>query len=294
VAAKQLWSDISEGRHPLTHEGIVVHPRLGKPWKGKLTEENDVHVTGVYPGEGKYAGHAAGGFEYALQPGGPTVGRVGSGLSDDLRGDLLRQSGDYLGRVARIRAQEQLPSGAYRAPSFLAFHEDYPTTQDKLACDLTHLEELGISKKAADEETPPTLAVDLDGTLAEQEEPFDPEHIGKPRRGIKKWMKLIRDTGARIIIWTVRGDKELVSTWLDKHAIPYDYINENPDQPEDGSGKIIADVYFDDRAVSAKSLAKGGPEVVSRLKAADDTFLPTFDDPQRVVEFLLLMNDGLA
>jgi hypothetical protein len=269
ASAQRLWADVREGRHPLTHEGVVIHPKLGRPSKAKLTEENDVHLTGVFPGEGKYHGNAAGGFEYALEPGGATTGRVGSGLSDELRRDLYTDPDAYVGRVARIRAQEQLPSGAYRAPSFLAFHEDYPSIED-----------VGISKHAADEEKVPTVAVDLDGTLAVQEKPFDAKHIGRARRSMKKWLEKFRKVGARIIIFTVRGDKDLVSGWLDEHDMPYDYINENPDQPAGSSGKVIADVYWDDRGVSAKRPAESGPQVLAILKTGEDVlaFIELFQE----------------
>jgi hypothetical protein len=124
--ARKLWMDIQQGSHPLTHEGVVMWPQGGAPLKAKLTEDTDVHITGTYPGEGKYQGTGIGGFTYGLQPGGPTVGRVGTGLTDALRQEVFANPDSYAGRVARIRSQEQLPSGAYRAPAFLAFHEDYP------------------------------------------------------------------------------------------------------------------------------------------------------------------------
>ena len=128
-SALALWKQVREGKHPLSGEGIVIHPPTGKPTKAKLLEEKDVHVTGIFPGEGKYHGLGAGGFTYALQPGGNSVGKVGTGLSDQLRRDLYASPDEYIGRVAKIRAQEQHPSGAYRAPSFLAFHEDYPSAE---------------------------------------------------------------------------------------------------------------------------------------------------------------------
>jgi hypothetical protein len=39
---------------------------------------------------------------------------------------MLEHPEEFVGRIARIRAQEQFPSGAYRAPGLLAMHEDYP------------------------------------------------------------------------------------------------------------------------------------------------------------------------
>jgi len=61
-----------------------------------------------------------------LKPGGDPVGKVGTGFSSEVRKQMMESPDDFIGRVARIRAQEQFPSGAYRAPAFLALHEDYP------------------------------------------------------------------------------------------------------------------------------------------------------------------------
>lgn len=125
--ALALWERIRKGEHPLTQEGIVIHPPTGKPAKAKLLEEQDVYITGFFPGEGRLHGRGVGGFTYALSPEGPTVGRVGTGLSDELRRDMYSRPQDYLGRVARVRYQGQFPhSGALRAPSLIALHEDYP------------------------------------------------------------------------------------------------------------------------------------------------------------------------
>jgi hypothetical protein len=122
---KQLWQQITSGKHPLTHEGMVIHPPVGQPTKAKLFQEHDVHITGSFPGQGKYQGRGIGGFTYALKPGGPTVGEIGSGLSDELRTRANGDPGAFVGRVARIRAQEQHPSGAFRMPALIALHEDY-------------------------------------------------------------------------------------------------------------------------------------------------------------------------
>lgn len=101
------------------------------------------------------------------------------------------------------------------------------------------------------EEHEPTVAVDFDGTLAEETNFPD---IGEPREGAREAMKRLRESGARIIIFTVRGKKyeKDIREWLEHHEILFDYINENPDQPKDSSGKIVADVYIDDRAVNAR------------------------------------------
>ena len=121
-AAVKLWDMIRGGKHPLTEEGIVYHPRVGVPSKGKLTEEHDVHITGTFPGEGKRQA-TIGGFTYGHAPG-KTVGKVGTGFSDSFLNEVARDPSAYTGRVARLRAQQKLPSGALRAPSFIALHED--------------------------------------------------------------------------------------------------------------------------------------------------------------------------
>jgi len=125
--ARKLWEAIRTGKHPLTREGVVFWPATGRPWKGKLLDERDVHIVGTFPGSGKYADRGIGGFIYALEPGGPPVGKVGTGLSDMLREQAYKDPQAVIGRIARIRAQGQFPSGAYRAPALISLHEDYPT-----------------------------------------------------------------------------------------------------------------------------------------------------------------------
>ena len=122
-----LWNKIKSGKHPLTTEGIVAHPKgVDKPIKVKLTNEGKVVVVKILPGKGKYK-NAAGSIYYAL-PEAPDkpIGRVSSGLSDEDRIDMIKNPDAWLGRTIRISSQEQFPSGAYRSPTFIARHEDYP------------------------------------------------------------------------------------------------------------------------------------------------------------------------
>lgn len=123
ATGKDLWNQIQSGTHPLTHEGVVFTPATGDRTKSKIYDEHDVYVTGTFPGKGKYQGRGVGGFNYALEPEGQPVGEVGSGLSDELREQMWKSPDDYIGRIARIRAQDQHPSGAYRMPSLIALHE---------------------------------------------------------------------------------------------------------------------------------------------------------------------------
>jgi uncharacterized membrane protein (UPF0127 family) len=123
-AARRLWKRIITGRHPRTREGIVAFPRAGGvPTKVKPFREADVYIRKIFEGEKRLAGRAAGGFQYSLTPRGPVVGRVGTGLDEEERERMWREPGEYVGRVARIKVQEQFPSGAYRAPVYIARHE---------------------------------------------------------------------------------------------------------------------------------------------------------------------------
>lgn len=123
--AIKLWKQISSGKHPLTSEGIIVHPEKGTPIKIKTYQEYDVYIRGFFPGEGKYK-NVVGGFYYSLEPNGTVVGKVGTGFDDDTRLDMKQNPDKYIGRKARVKAQEQFPSGALRAPVFIALHEDEP------------------------------------------------------------------------------------------------------------------------------------------------------------------------
>jgi ATP-dependent DNA ligase len=113
----------------LTSEGIVIHTR-DKPLKVKIRPEADVYIREIFRGDGKYK-DSAGGFYYSLTPDGPIVGKVGTGLSDELRKDMFENPKEYIGRVARIAHQGQFASGSYRAPSLIALHEDYPTKDQR-------------------------------------------------------------------------------------------------------------------------------------------------------------------
>ena len=108
------------GDHPLTAEGLVVHPPGGRPLKAKLFEESDVTIDDVFPGKNE---DRAGGFTYRLPGGESVVGRVGSGMDFPLLRDMLKDPEKYRGRIARIRSMGQYPSGAHRSPSFIALHE---------------------------------------------------------------------------------------------------------------------------------------------------------------------------
>lgn len=123
-AGLALWKKIKQKEHDSTNEGVVVHPRVGVPTKIKHLPEQDVHIRGFFPGEGKYKDKGVGGFQYSHKQNGKIVGKVGTGLSDDMRKAMLEDPKAYIGRIARVHSQGQLPSGALRAPALINIHHD--------------------------------------------------------------------------------------------------------------------------------------------------------------------------
>ena len=122
-----LLREVKAGIHPLSQEGVVVYDmKESVPQKAKLFKDFDVEITGIFPGEGKYEGSHAGGFTY-------NKGRVGSGFDDAIRKDMFENPAKYVGTIARVVAQEQLPSGALRAPAFKDIRaEDWPRKNMKI------------------------------------------------------------------------------------------------------------------------------------------------------------------
>lgn len=114
---------MKRGQDKLTHEGFVVHVPGKRPLKAKFKEDADVVVRNVFKADTD-ADNRAGGFEYSLPGSDKVIGRVGTGFDYVTLRDMLTNPNNYIGRTARIQSQEQYPSGAYRAPSFIAMKED--------------------------------------------------------------------------------------------------------------------------------------------------------------------------
>ena len=124
-SAIELYKQLKSGKHPYTTEGLVIHPPTGTPMKMKFFPENDVYITGTFKAEkgSKYEGNAVGGFTYSLSPNRKTIGRIGTGISDEVRKDAYQNPEKYTDRWARIRSHGQFDSGVHRVPVFLALHE---------------------------------------------------------------------------------------------------------------------------------------------------------------------------
>ena len=85
--------------------------------------------------------------------------------------------------------------------------------------------------RAAKEDRLPVLAIDADGTLLLHEHP---PKIKPPVPGMVDELNKLRAAGWIICIWTCRGDSEDLRKHLDKHDVPYDYVNDAQFKFKDG------------------------------------------------------------
>jgi adenylylsulfate kinase len=93
-----------------------------------------------------------------------------------------------------------------------------------------------------------TIAVDFDGVIAEYDGYKGWGVLGDPRLDVLEALRVLRSEDWKIVIYTTRGEQE-ISSYLAQHGIPFDEINRNSDYRTAGP-KPVADLYWDDRAVS--------------------------------------------
>ena len=92
------------------------------------------------------------------------------------------------------------------------------------------------------------IAIDFDGTIVEHRFPS----IGRTRPLAFKVLKALSDRNHRLILWTYRSGPKLEEAvqFCRSHGIEFYAINKNyPEEEwdENGSRKILADMYIDDR-----------------------------------------------
>lgn len=106
----------------------------------------------------------------------------------------------------------------------------------------------------------PVYAVDFDGTLCLNAWP----EIGAPNTGLIEQLKLARQEGVGLILWTCReGEAQAAAVlWCAGHGLYFDAVNANvPERAAlygGDSRRVSADIYIDDRAVSP--MGKWGDE----------------------------------
>lgn len=93
-----------------------------------------------------------------------------------------------------------------------------------------------------------TIAIDVDGTLADYSQGWQGKDvIGAPLPGARAFLQRLHDNGYRVCIFTCR-DTDRVTDWLNEHSLYFDEVNTNS-EGLDTPGKIMADVYLDDKGL---------------------------------------------
>ena len=109
------------------------------------------------------------------------------------------------------------------------------------------------------------VAVDVDGTFCKYKEGA-PADLGESIPGMVEQLLALKAAGWKIVAWTVRPDSPELRKQLDARGMPYDYVNENPHGPPNGSNKIYADVYLDDKAMQFYGETKGLAEKIINFR----------------------------
>ncbi len=96
-------------------------------------------------------------------------------------------------------------------------------------------------------------AVDFDGTLCTNKWP----EIGLPNIGLIEKLKVLREKGHKVILWTCRNEERLAEAveWCKCFGLEFDKVNEPIQRIAEAFGggysrKIFADYYIDDRSIS--------------------------------------------
>ncbi len=93
------------------------------------------------------------------------------------------------------------------------------------------------------------IGIDFDGTIVENRYP----QIGDERPFATETLKMLKNDGHRLILWTVREGKQLEDAvaWCKERGV--EFYSVNRDYPEESashtgfSRKIKADIFIDDR-----------------------------------------------
>lgn len=111
------------------------------------------------------------------------------------------------------------------------------------------------------------VAIDFDGTIVVHKYP----RIGAPAPGAFRWLKRFQELGARLILYTMRGDgragePNLLSEAVEfcrANGVEFWAVNHNPEQHTwTASPKVYAHAYVDDAAVGTPMRVLGTESVV--------------------------------
>lgn len=136
-----------------------------------------------------------------------------------------------------------------------------------------------------------TICVDFDGTISQYDGWQGSDVCGPPILGAVETVREWHNLGHTIIIFTCRADTSVVVDWCCRNGVPYDAINEDPKAiPGSTSGKPLADVYIDDKAIRFDGCWEEVRDKVNNIITIDnedDCCLP-------VKDILLVVDDILT
>lgn len=116
-----------------------------------------------------------------------------------------------------------------------------------------------------------TICIDIDGTISRYIEWVDSKTFGEVLPHCAETIHHLKADGWYVIIYTTRADKKEIQTFLEANNVPFDSINENPNQPDNAKGgKPYADVYVDDRAIQFDGDWAGAYEKITGFKSWEE------------------------
>jgi len=125
-----------------------------------------------------------------------------------------------------------------------------------------------------------TVCIDIDGTISHYIKWVDAKTFGEVLPHCAETIHHLKADGWYVIIYTTRADKNEISKFLGEHNIPFDAINENPNQPDNAKGgKPIADVYVDDRAIQFDGDWAGVYEKITGFTTWEEGPIKPIDPP---------------
>jgi hypothetical protein len=116
----------------------------------------------------------------------------------------------------------------------------------------------------------PTLAVDFDGTIAHYRGYAGRGVFLPPLPGAADALRALKDQGWNIVVFTCRTEEDELRAYLQAHHIPFDAINVGLDATMECSGKVYADIYLDDRAVTFRNWTDAPGAVATRYQDLAD------------------------
>ena len=125
-----------------------------------------------------------------------------------------------------------------------------------------------------------TICIDIDGTISHYIEWVDAKTFGEVLPHCAETIHHLKADGWYVIIYTTRADKKEIVGFLESNNIPFDAINENPNQPDNAKGgKPYADVYVDDRAIQFDGDWQGAYEKITGFASWEEGAAKPTDPP---------------